>query len=218
MRNTSSGRPALVHPLAEGACTAADVLDRLKEGNVRFVNGESIVKDLPARRTETANVQKPFAVVLACADSRVSPELIFDQSVGDLFVLRVAGNVADAVILGSIEFAVEQLKSPLVAVVGHEGCGAVQAIVSGMKAEGNLAHLLSLVHVGTDLPADRDEAVAAAVAANARFQTAALTGRSELLKNFAASGRIRVIAGVYSPATGKVKWLDEAEPTTPKAK
>ena len=109
-----------------------DPLQRLIDGNRRYVDGRlQHPNQTPARREEVARGQKPFAAVVACADSRVAPEVVFDQGLGDLFVLRVAGNVANDMILGSLEYAVLHLGVGLVAVIGHKGCGAVQAAIGG---------------------------------------------------------------------------------------
>ncbi len=189
------------------AVSAAEALTRLKDGNARFVAGKPATKDLVTRRTETAKGQKPFAIILTCADSRVSPELLFDQGIGDVFVQRVAGNVTDPVILGSIEYAVEHLHAPLVIVLGHEKCGAVGAIVEGGHAEGNLAELLKRVHVGEKAAGGKDAEIAAGVRANARFHAAEMMKRSTTLKDYATSGRIQILAGVYAIDSGKVEWL-----------
>src|SRR5205085_10520354 len=136
----------------------------LKEGNGRFAAGKLAVKDVGAQRRATlAKGQHPFAVVLACADSRVPPELVFDQGLGELFVLRVAGNLADPFVLGSIEYAVEHLHTPLIVVLGHENCGAVAAALTKAAFPGNLGTLVKEVHVGKNLPMERAAALPAAV-------------------------------------------------------
>jgi carbonic anhydrase len=193
----------------EATPTAEGALKLLKDGNARFVADKLAKRDTGAkRRAELAKGQKPYAIVLACADSRVAPELIFDQGLGELFVLRVAGNVTDPAILGSIEYAAENLKSPLVVVLGHESCGAVAAALPGTELPGNLGKLIKEVHVGKDLPKDKTAAVAAGVKTNALYQMGQLTQQSTVLKEFAASKRIRIVAGVYSLSTGEVSWLD----------
>jgi carbonic anhydrase len=190
--------------------TAEDALQRLKQGNARFAADKlDQKKDIGAkRRGDLAKGQRPFAVILACADSRVGPELIFDQGLGDLFVVRVAGNVTDPAILGSIEYAVEHLKAPLIVVVAHEKCGAVDAALSGGELHGNIAKLIKEVQPGKDLPKDKDAALAAGVKNNALEQAARLTQQSTVLKDFASSKRIQIAAGVYSLKNGTVEWLD----------
>src|SRR5437773_310046 len=140
----------------KSALTAEQAWERLKKGNEKFVADKSAAQDLGAeRRRELAKGQHPFAIVLTCADSRVAPEYIFNQGLGDIFVLRVAGNIADPFVLGSIEYAVEHLHSPLIVVLGHSKCGAVDAAMGESKPTGNLGKLISEVHIGKDLPADK---------------------------------------------------------------
>src|SRR5207247_2291014 len=127
--------------------SADQAMKMLQDGNARFVSGKlEHPNESPERRTEVAKGQHQFAVILACADSRVGPEVIFDAGLGDLFVTRVAGNVVDDAMLGSIEYAVEHLGAPLIVVCGHQRCGAVQATVetvaSGAPAPGHLGALI----------------------------------------------------------------------------
>lgn len=126
------------------ACSAEEALQALMEGNQRYRNGKFRQKDLgPVRRMELVqNGQKPFAVVLACSDSRVPVELLFDQGMGDIFVVRVAGNVVDPVALGSIEYGLEHLGVNLLMVLGHSDCGAVKATVDGGEAPGSIAAIV----------------------------------------------------------------------------
>src|SRR5262245_24451061 len=149
-------------PAQAPADPAAAALAKLKEGNGRFVGGKAMTKGIDVKeRAELVKGQQPFAIVLTCADSRVAPELVFDQGLGQLFVLRVAGNVCDPNILGSIEYGVEHLKSPLIVVMGHEKCGAVAAAIGGGELHGNLGKLIKEVHVGKDLPKDKAAAMTA---------------------------------------------------------
>src|SRR5881392_116597 len=116
-----------------------EALSRLKEGNERFAkNNVTAEKPIASRRTETAKAQNPFAIVVGCADSRTAPEIIFDQNIGDLFVVRVAGNLVDDYALGSIEYAVEHLGARLIVVLGHERCGAVTAALASDSAPGHV--------------------------------------------------------------------------------
>jgi len=197
---------------SQEAVTPEAALTRLKEGNARFAADKASTRDVgKKRREELAKGQNPFAVVLTCADSRLAPELIFDQGLGDVFVVRVAGNVTDPAILGSIEYAVEHLKTPLVVVLGHESCGAVKAVLDKGHAEGNLEDLLKRVKVGDDLPQDKEAALAAAIKNNVIHQTGQLTRQSTLLKDFVDNKRVRLAAGTYSLKTGEVAWLDLSE-------
>src|SRR5262249_11411208 len=150
---------------------------------------------------------------LTCADSRVVPEFIFNQQLGDLFVLRVAGNVTEPSNLGSIEYAVAHLHPSVIVVLGHSNCGAVRAAVDRTQVEGNLAELTKRVHVGRDLPKDKTAAYAAGVRANVLHHIKEMTERSALIKDFVNSGRVNLAAGVYGTDTGEVSWLKLPERT-----
>jgi len=198
---------------ADAQPTPAEALKRLKEGNVRFQEDKPAPRDASMKkRVKLAMEQHPFAVVLTCADSRVSPELIFDQGLGDLFVLRVAGNITDPGVVGSIEYAVEHLKCPLIVVLGHESCGAVKAAMHLEEVHGNLGALIEQVRVGKDLPKDAKAALEAAVKTNVLHHAGELTHKSTVLKDFVASGRVQVMAGVYSLTTSDVSWLELPKP------
>jgi len=199
--NASQHKPAL---------TPERAWQRLTAGNQRFADEMSERPDLGARRRqELSKGQKPFAVVLTCADSRLTPEFIFNQGLGDLFVLRVAGNIADPYVLGSIEYAVDHLHVPLIVVLGHEKCGAVEAALGDAKPAGNLGKLVGEIDVGKDLPEGKEAALAAAVKNNARRQARLLTERSDVVKARVGKKEVRIVYGVYHLTTGKVQWLEE---------
>jgi carbonic anhydrase len=212
-----AGRAAVADQPAKAAAapeektpTPDQAWQRLKAGNNRFSDDKMEQPDLSTkRRQELAKGQKPFAVVLTCADSRLTPEFIFNQGLGDIFVLRVAGNIVDQYELGSIEYAVEHLHVPLVVLLGHEKCGAVEAAFGGEKPPGNLGKLLGEIDVGKDLPAGKEAALAAAVKNNARHQTRSLTERSAVIKEHVEKKQVRIVYGVYQLATGKVDWPEE---------
>jgi carbonic anhydrase len=201
--------------------TASEALQRLVEGNRRFISGEG-GRDLDfehSRRRELVEGQAPFAVVLGCSDSRVPLELVFDQGLGDLFVVRVAGNVALPSQVGSIEFAVEQFRTPLVVVMGHSQCGAIAATVDEVLDPGgpltpNLARLAEriLPAVSTLLErnpeAGRDELIEGAVAENVRCVVAALTRDSELLAQRVRQGHLMLVGAEYSLESGEVNFFD----------
>ena len=181
----------------------------LKDGNERFAADRLEVKDVgPAKRKELTAGQHPIAVVLSCADSRVPPEIVFDRGLGDIFVVRVAGNISEPFILGSIDYAVEQLQVPLIVVLGHEKCGAVAAALGKSRPTGNLGKLIGEIHVGEHLSADKDEALAGAVENNVRHQAELLTERSDVIREHVKQKKLQVVTGVYSLATGKVQWLE----------
>jgi carbonic anhydrase len=208
---------------AGGAAVSADTaLARLKSGNARFVVDDPAGRArYPDQRRRLAKSQKPCAVVLTCADSRVVPELIFDQQLGELFVVRVAGNVTDPVVLGSIEYAAEHLNCPLVVVLGHQRCGAVKAAVDAGHLEGNLRELVGRVYVGPNLKTlfeetkNAEEAIDVAVRLNVRHQVRELSGKSGVLKKLVADKKLQVAGAVYSLDTGRVEWLKAPQGSFP---
>jgi carbonic anhydrase len=196
---------------AEDAAVA-DPLQRLMDGNKRFVAGACTHPDQTSeRRTEIAKGQHPFAVVLTCADSRVSPELLFDQGLGDLFVLRVAGNTVDDQIIGSIEYAVEHLHAPLIIVLGHRKCGAVQAAVKGGEVPGHIRSLVEFlqpsVEASKDMPGD---AVDNAVKKNVERVAGILQRVEPILGEAAKDGKLKVVGACYDLDTGAVEFYPSA--------
>jgi len=195
--------------------TADAALKRLKDGNVRFAADKPNVREIDTkRRVELTEGQAPIAVVLSCSDSRVVPKSAFDQGLGDLFTVSLAGNVGGPAVLASMEYAVAKLNVPLIVVLGHSNCGAVEtAVMAKELPSANLKHLLDLVHTGP-LPKDlKDakvmrEAIDGAVRANALHQARLLTKDSAILKDFVSSGRVRIVPAVYSLKTGEVEWLE----------
>jgi len=189
----------------EGGPTPDEALKRLKQGNARFVADDLKEATPPSRqRLATAEKQKPVAVILTCADSRAAPEYIFDKGLGMLFVVRVAGNVGGPEVYASMEYAVAVLNAPLIVVLGHTNCGAVEAVFKGkdLPTE-HLIGLTKLIHTG-DRPKDLDTAILNNVLA----QTEQVTKQSALLKDFAATGRIRIVPAVYDLKSGEVRWLE----------
>ena len=174
-------------------------LDLLKEGNARFVSGALTPKNNYAElREELSAGQHPFAVVLCCSDSRVAPEIIFDQKLGDLFVIRNAGNIVDEEVLGSIEYAVEHLGSPLVVVMGHAACGAVTATYHGGDLPGHIANLAKRIKPSIETNCCIDD--------NAKRHAqrmAQLIEKDEIVHHVGA----KVVAAFYNLESGKVEWL-----------
>ncbi len=191
------------HPVASVSADAA--LAKLKEGNARFVNSKvSAGKPTAARRAETAQGQHPFAIILGCADSRTSPEIIFDQNLGDIFVDRNAGNLVDDHTLGTIEYGVEHLGVRLIVVLGHERCGAVQAAVASDSAPGHIQSLVRDIQPAVQAvkgkPGDQ---VHLAVAENARLMAEEIRTKA----NFGDLAKdVKIIPAVYDLDTGKVNW------------
>ncbi|MBL9147624.1 MAG: carbonic anhydrase [Phycisphaerae bacterium] len=209
--------PADTAPLAGalGSVSSDEALQKLVEGNARFVGNKD--NDTPrdvSRRSDLAKGQHPFAGILTCSDSRVPPELVFDQELGDLFVVRVAGNTADDVGMGSLEYAVEHLGVQLVVVMGHEKCGAVAAAVTTAKEGGELpghlpavvADILPVVKQGI---ADGGDAVHNCVWHNAANVAAKLRSQSPILSEAMEKGRLRICAAVYDLDTGMVRFLPQ---------
>jgi carbonic anhydrase len=192
-------------------------LERLLEGNRRFMAGECVGADRHAqRRTETARGQEPFAIILGCSDSRVPPEAIFDCGIGDLFTVRVAGGVAGDQVLGSIEYAAGHLGTPLLLVLGHTDCGAVTAAVSGTGEEGHIGSVLRELRGAIEASedsftgeADGDERVLAVVKENALIIARKLCASEPILKKLADDGSLLVVAALYDIRSGNVSILDQ---------
>jgi carbonic anhydrase len=182
-----------------------DGLAKLKEGNARFVtNKVSIAKPTAAKRVETAKAQHPFAIILGCADSRTSPEIVFDQNIGDLFVVRTAGNLVDDHALGSIEYAVEHLGARLVVVLGHERCGAVAAALASETAPGHVQSLVRDIQPAVQATKGKQGDVNdLAIAENARLMAEKIRSEASLGEH---AKEVRIISAVYNLDTGKVEW------------
>ena len=190
----------LIHNPAESVKDANLALDMLKEGNKRFVSNNPMPKDYAAARAATATAQKPFAAILTCADSRTSPEIFFDQSIGDIFVVRNAGNFADQEAIGSIEFCTKHLGAPLVVVVGHTMCGAVfnshddaKGLSDNLQAV--LDNIKGVISVGSGSKED-------ATCTNTKAQVEALKN-NPVIKEVGAL----VVGADYDIATGVVTFL-----------
>ena len=191
------------------APTADAVLADLKAGNERHVAKKyEHPRQTETRQHDLASGQHPEATILACADSRVPPEIVFDQGLGDLFVIRVAGNVAADDELASIEYAAEHLNVPVVLVLGHQKCGAVTAAVEGGEAAGHLPSLIALIQpaVAKTKGAPGDP-VANAVRANVQLVVDQLRTSKPVLSPLVTAGKVKVVGGVYSLETGRVDWL-----------
>jgi carbonic anhydrase len=198
--------------------SAADALHRLRDGNRRFVNAErSNVESLSeGRRAELAASQDPFAVILACSDSRVPVELIFDQGLGDLFVIRVAGNIVAPSQIGSIEYAASQLGTRLVVVLGHSNCGAVDATLAELtRAQDhrspNLQSIVDRIRPAVEplLDAPEGPTLPQAVLANVRQSVAQLRHGSAILEELIAKDDLAVVGAKYWIETGEVRFFDD---------
>jgi len=188
--------------------TIQESLERLKEGNARFVADhlEGKLQD-SSRRKSLIIGQEPYAIILSCADSRVVPEIAFDTGLGELFVVRVAGNVANSSSIASIEYAVAHVGSRLIVVLGHQSCGAVTAAVNGGDNGYNLNHLLA--HITPAISASKEGATINDVAKlNAELTVRELKNRSEIIKNAIDKGDVKVVPAYYNLDSGKVDFLD----------
>ena len=185
--------------------SADDALSRLKTGNERFATSKvSASKPVAARRAETAQTQHPFAIVIGCADSRTAPEIVFDQNIGDLFVIRTAGNLVDDYALGSIEYGVEHLGVRLIVVLGHERCGAVTAALAGPTAPGHINALVRDIQPAVAASKGKEgDALANAIHENDAEVAAKIRKEAQLGEH---APQVRVIEGYYDLDTGKVEW------------
>jgi carbonic anhydrase len=201
--------------------TASDALERLKEGNQRFVSGvrsiDTIVKQI--QRANFVEDQEPFAIILGCSDSRVPAEIIFDQGLGDLFVIRVAGNIVAPSQVGSVEFAAERFGTPLVVVLGHSMCGAVMATIDELErpSDEKSSNVLSIVNrirptveplLETELRNDPDKLLESSIHANILAATNNLMHGSQMLEQLVQQGKLRIVGAEYSLETGEVKFFE----------
>jgi carbonic anhydrase len=188
---------------------ADEALTRLVEGNKRFVEMNLAHPDQDAGcRARLSKGQEPFAVILGCSDSRVPPEVVFDQGLGDLFVVRVAGNVADDLGIASIEYAVEHLGSRLIVVLGHERCGAVTAAVKGGELPGHLPMLVAALKPAVDKAKDAAaDAVDATIVANVELTAAQLKASKPVLAELVEKGEIKIVGARYDLDTGAVELV-----------
>jgi carbonic anhydrase len=190
----------------------AEAISKLKEGNGRYTSGNLQHPGQTAeRRTELAKTQHPFATIVSCSDSRVPPEIVFDQGLGDLFIVRVAGNVINDEGLGSVEYSVDHLGTRLILVLGHQSCGAVKAaretIAAKGKAPGHIESLVTAIKPAVEATAKDD--LETTVKANVKNVVRALRSSTPILKAEVDSGKIQVVGGYYSLDTGAVTFLDE---------
>jgi carbonic anhydrase len=201
--------------------SALEALERLHEGNRRFVSDVrgSAALDTQRRRSELAEGQEPFAIILGCSDSRVPAEIVFDQGLGDLFVIRVAGNIVASSQIGSIEFAAQRFGIPLVVVLGHSRCGAVLATLEELmrprdKQSRNLRSIVDRIRpsveglLATELRHDSEALVQHAVRANIRASANQVRHGSEVLEELIQKARVLVVGAEYSLETGCVDFFD----------
>jgi len=203
--------PLMMSPAAaQDAPTPAEALKMLEEGNARYVANTAINRDFSVGRAERAKSQSPFASIVSCADSRIAPELVFDQGPGDLFVVRVAGNFVNEDGLASLEFGSAVLGSQLIMVLGHTACGAISATIdvveNGTELPGHLPALAEAIRPAVEAAkAEKaEDMMAAATIENVRLNVAYLKTAAPILSDLVSQGKLDVVGGVYDLATGKV--------------
>lgn len=193
-----------------------DIIEELKKGNERFLSGETKTERKDKESTEKIieelkYEQNPKAIILSCSDSRVPPEVIFDQELGDLFVIRNAGHQVDDFVLGSIEFGVKYVKIPVIFVLAHNDCGAIKATIEGKETTSNLDKIINNIKSNNDLSEleKLDKESAARELENKNLLNSILDlEKSDIIKEYIRSGKVKITGGKYSLSTGKVRFLD----------
>ncbi|HIG40344.1 MAG TPA: carbonic anhydrase [Gammaproteobacteria bacterium] len=203
---------AAASPKPENVISANEALDRLMEGNMRYVNGDSKLHDFNAEREALVGGQNPYAGILSCADSRIVPEYAFDSSRGDLFVVRVAGNFVSTNGLASLEYAATYLGTRLLMVLGHQKCGAISGAISAIREgtvlPGRLPELIESIAPSVGLAIGQPgDLLENAVRENVRLNVAALRAASPILSGMVAREELRVVGGVYNLESGRVDLL-----------
>lgn len=182
-----------------------DAMNRLAEGNKRYVEGKMTTHDFPTRRQELVGGQQPFVTMIACSDSRVCPECIFDTSLGEIFLIESAGNVVDEIGLGSIEYGVDHLNTPLLVVLAHSKCGAVTATCQGGHAEGNLLKVVEKIKPAAEKAGNE---VNAAIDQNAKDVVEDILARSPVVKKAVDEGKTKIVVMKYHLETGEAKIVE----------
>jgi carbonic anhydrase len=205
--------------MADRPNTADDALQHLVEGNARFVRGEARFAAVCTEKlADLALAQRPYATIVGCSDSRVAPELVFDVGLGELFVIRVAGNVISPEVMGSVQYAAQHLGTPLFVVLGHEGCGAVSAALDaihrGRQQRSRIQRLLDAMIpglMGIEPGLEPDDELRRGVEANVRWSIRQLRATPEAQAR-AAEGEMKLVGAVYEIVTGRVRFLDGSVP------
>src|SRR5579862_1426848 len=204
--------PHHAHDAAKPAASPDEIWAHLMAGNKRFVAGTTKARLVVPLRKKLASGQSPNVIILSCSDSRVSPELVFDQSLGDIFTVRTAGNVADPVALGSIEYAVDHIHSPLLVVMGHQKCGAVAAACSGDKMpSANLQAIVDKIDPAVSLAkthAKSDDLIESTVKENVHQSAKDLLANSAIIRDAVKSGKLTVVEAEYELGSGEVIRLN----------
>lgn len=193
-------------------------LQKLMDGNKRYVAAKAAKlthpNQSPERRTEAAKGQHPFAVIVGCSDSRVPPEIIFDQGIGDLFVIRVAGNIVDDLALGSIEYATEHLGAQLIVVLGHERCGAVEATVKGTEAAGHIGSLVEAIKPAVDkVRKQPGDLLDNAIKSNVKMIVQKLHSSKPILEKLVKKDTLKIVGARYDLDDGTVEIVPQSKST-----
>ncbi|MCX8197609.1 MAG: carbonic anhydrase [Candidatus Micrarchaeota archaeon] len=183
-----------------------EAFERLKSGNRRFVEGKHENWDVIKIRKELVKGQHPFAMIVDCADSRTTPEFVFDTRLGDLFITRKAGNYLEPGDIGSLEYGAEHLKVPLLVVMGHQSCGAVKAACSKASADGNLGEVIKSLQPAVEAAKKDPEA---AVIENVKIQIRKIRENSKLLRRLENEGKLMIVGAYYSLESGEVEFFKE---------
>jgi carbonic anhydrase len=204
--------PPTAPPKPQNVLSPDAALDRLMKGNARYVEGVSSRHDFKHEREALSSGQNPFAAVLSCADSRIAPEYCFDTARGDVFVCRIAGNFASDEMVASLEYAVQVLNTPLIMVLGHDSCGAVDATIKSVKdgttLPGHLPSLVAAIKPAVDAVSGQSgDMLANAIQRNVTLNVEKLKSAAPILQSFVADKKIRVVGGVYTLKTGRVALL-----------
>lgn len=214
LAHAQSNECAVFTPDRQKSTAPDQALARLKAGNERFVSGKSINCNLMQQVKDTAENQSPYAAIVGCIDSRVPPELVFDQRIGDVFCARVAGNCVDVDIIGSLEYATKVAGARAIVVLGHNFCGAIKSAVDDVKL-GNITELLKnfqpAIATLTEADGHRDShnypLVQKVAEANARLTAASLLARSPIIKELVEAGNLKIAGAMHDIRTGTVSWL-----------
>lgn len=197
--------------------TADEALRKLMDGNQRFIANKTTIREAstPSIREALATGQKPFAIILSCSDSRVPPEIIFDQGLGEIFVVRVAGNIPDPIILGSIEYAAEHFSCPLVMVFGHKRCGAVSAAVESQgHPHGNIGAIIKTITPAVEQArkdskgAGKSQLVERAIDNNIELVAKSLTRQSPVIRSLVDAAKVKIVKAKYDLDDGTVRLLE----------
>lgn len=209
----ASSECAVFTPDRQKHFSPAEAIARLQAGNKRFVDGKTVNCDLRKQVRATSNAQAPFAAIVGCIDSRVPPELVFDQRIGDVFCARIAGNFVNTDIIGSLEFSTKVAGARAIMVLGHSNCGAIKGAIDDVKL-GNLTATLAHIRpavAATKTDGERssknDKFVQAVAETNVKAAVAMLTSQSPVLQGLVSDGQLRIVGAMHDLATGKVTLL-----------